>query len=250
MPRLVKISTGGVSMNIFTRNNFEKIGTFFRKNGFYIALFVCIVGLGVAAVFTFTQAPEEEQLAELPSTQPVQNVQVPNLSDEIAARPTVSPEPVPDEESAQTPEESPDVTKPKAQSTITLKNPLSGEIIRDFSIDKLVFNKTLNQWATHNGIDIKGNAGDEVFCALSGTISKLYTDPVSGSVIVIKHESGDSSLYAGVTCDAALEEGLRVNTGTKLGTLKTSPFEEFVGDHLHFEYMKGEDYLDPQKYMK
>lgn len=233
-------------MNIFTRNNFDKIGAFFKKNGFYIALFICIVGLGVAAVLTLTGSPQQENIAEQPSIQPAQNLLVPSLEDEIASNPSSGPSDSPE----LSPEASPSAT-PKPQQSLVLTNPVAnGEIIREFSIDKLVYNKTLNQWSTHNGVDIRAEAGSDVLCALSGSISKLYSDSLSGNVVVVTHENGDISLYAGVEYDKRLEEGLRVSTGEKLGILQIPQFEEFVGSHLHFEYMRGNEYLNPQKYIK
>ena len=68
--------------------------------------------------------------------------------------------------------------------------PVSGEIIKDFAKDTLVYSNTLEEWTTHTGIDIKADKTTVVLSAEEGVIESIKNDPRYGISIVIKHENG------------------------------------------------------------
>ena len=230
--------------------NKAKSAEFFKRNGFYIALFICIAAAGLTAVLSLTGSPpEQQQYAVTSDGQQVENPGDKTLEEEQLSRltsPTPSPSVTPSPSASASPSASPTATKnPGNKPGFTLAAPLQGKIIREFMIDKLTYNKTLKQWATHNGVDIQGSEGDPIKAALSGTVEAAYTDQLYGGVVIITHDNNRKTVYAGVAISDKIKEGTKVNSGQTLGTLKTPNFEAYLGAHLHFELMEGTNNLDP-----
>lgn len=55
----------------------------------------------------------------------------------------------------------------------TFKKPVTGEIIKEFAKDKLVYSNTLGEWVTHTGIDIKANKTTVVKASAEGVIKSI-----------------------------------------------------------------------------
>lgn len=55
--------------------------------------------------------------------------------------------------------------------------PVSGEIIKDFASDSLVYSKTLDEWTTHYGIDIRADKMTVVAASETGTVESIKNDP-------------------------------------------------------------------------
>lgn len=45
---------------------------------------------------------------------------------------------------------------------MTFSKPLNGQIQKPYSIDKVIYSKTLELWKTHDGIDISSQIGENV----------------------------------------------------------------------------------------
>ena len=58
----------------------------------------------------------------------------------------------------------------------TFKKPVTGEIIKEFAKDKLVYSNTLGEWVTHTGIDIKANKTTVVKASAEGVIKSIKND--------------------------------------------------------------------------
>ena len=55
--------------------------------------------------------------------------------------------------------------------------PVSGEIIKDYASDSLVYSKTLDEWTTHFGIDIKSEKMSVVVASEAGIVESIKNDP-------------------------------------------------------------------------
>jgi len=229
-------------MNIYDNNekvpkhNKGKVKDFFRKQGFYVALFVCIALIGLTALLAINWENQEKDAS--PTDQSVQNIESEDLAN------ATSPSPSPSPSSSVTDNSESTSTTP----SFTLTIPVNGEIINQMSTEKLVFNETLNQWSTHNGIDIKGDEGAEVLAAMNGTVESVSQDDLYGYVIKIKHDSDIETVYIGAKPMDGIEEGSKVNAGQQIGTLTNPIFEKHLNTHLHFEVILNGEYLNPEEY--
>ena len=71
-------------------------------------------------------------------------------------------------------------TAEEDEKAITFTAPCEGDIIKIFSIDKPLKSKTMGDFRTHNGIDIKSDLGSSVYASADGVVDKIYDDNLLG----------------------------------------------------------------------
>lgn len=124
--------------------------------------------------------------------------------------------------------------------------PLSGDIFKDFAINSLVYSNTLNEWCTHEGIDIAGKEGDVIVSVEDGIVERIFEDEKYGETIVVSHENGYKTFYSFVSPQSLSEEKQKVRKGEAIGRLTLSTkFEANDATHLHFEILKDGEILSP-----
>lgn len=130
-------------------------------------------------------------------------------------------------------------------------SPVSGEIIKDYAEDTLVYSKTLDEWGTHFGIDIKASKTTIVKASEKGVIEKINTDPRYGNSITINHGNGFKTVYSSLLVSDFFEVGEEVEKGDSIGTVGDSASFEIADDaHLHFEMYKDGVNVNPTLYLK
>lgn len=128
--------------------------------------------------------------------------------------------------------------------------PAEGEIIKPYSMEKLVFSNTLKEWTVHTGVDIKAGLGDEVKAAGDGTVESVVEDNLMGIIITIDHGKGLKTVYSGVSTDGMVTIGQEVKKGQVIsGVGKTAIMEIADGPHLHFEVLLDGEPVDPMVYI-
>ena len=124
--------------------------------------------------------------------------------------------------------------------------PVEGRILNAFSGDELVYNKTLGDWRTHNGVDYACTQGAAVAAPVAGKVVSAGAEGNWGTVVVLEDAAGRSWRLCGVA-DPAVKAGDTVAAGQKLGTVGTVGCECAEESHIHVEVKQGEAYLDPAK---
>jgi murein DD-endopeptidase MepM/ murein hydrolase activator NlpD len=131
-----------------------------------------------------------------------------------------------------------------------LEAPVKGKISYDYYSDKLSYSKTLNEWRTHEGIDIKEEPGTSVKAARDGVVKEVKNDPRYGYTIVIDHENGYRTVYAALVKSCTIVPNQKIKSGEILGMIgNTAPFEALEPAHLHFEVLKDGKNQDPKMYL-
>ena len=129
--------------------------------------------------------------------------------------------------------------------------PVSGEIIKDFAQDSLIYSKTLEEWTTHTGIDIKAEKTSVVMAAEDGMIESIKNDPRYGLTITISHKDGFKTIYSNLLSTEFVKEKEVVEKGQTIGTVgDTASFEVADESHLHFEIYKDGESVNPTIYLK
>ena len=132
---------------------------------------------------------------------------------------------------------------------IKFSAPVKGKILRDFARDSLVYSDTLQEWVTHNGVDIKADKTAVVTAAAKGKVYAIKNDPRYGLTVIINHDDGYQTIYANLLTAEYIVEGEKVEAGQTIGTVgKTATFEFSDEYHLHFELLKDNNYLNPATY--
>lgn len=129
--------------------------------------------------------------------------------------------------------------------------PVEGKISKKFAQDNLVYSTTLDEWITHNGIDIEAEKTEVVKAAEDGVIKSIKNDPRYGLTVVIEHANGFTSVYSNLLTAEFIEEGENIKKGQSIATVgNTAIFEIADESHLHFEILKDNKYVDPELYIK
>ena len=81
-----------------------------------------------------------------------------------------------------------------------------------FSGDELVFNDTMKDWRTHNGMDLAGAAGDAVTAPTGAVVARAYEDPQWGGVVELN--AGKLTVRVCGLADIAVKEGDTVAVAT------------------------------------
>lgn len=142
------------------------------------------------------------------------------------------------------------VTPPPSMVTEEYVMPISEYTMgQDFS-DKLVYNPSIKQWRTHNGVDFLAEQGTEVHAVFGGTVKSVQNTTLEGTVIIIEQSDGITATYKSLGAEAAVAEGDTVKAGDKIGTVDVTMLtEKKVGAHLHLEMTKDGAYLSPLEYL-
>lgn len=167
----------------------------------------------------------------------------------VAAKPVSSSENVKKE----TKQESSVIDEPQVEEKKKLEfvAPVVGEIITDFADESLVYSKTLDEWTTHLGIDIKANKTSSVVSSEDGTVKSIKNDPRYGLTVIISHEDGYETLYANLQTADFIKEGDKVTKNQTIATVGESASFEISDDpHLHFEIFKDGENVNPTTLMK
>ena len=246
-------------------NGFQK---FISGKGFYLALAVCLAGAGAAAwvaVDKTIQSVEPAPMAEKPQLkqeQPYEPAKKQPAADTPSAQSDGDSSPSTQSQqlqiTAEAPEEDPSAheaqqpssqtcaepSEPQPSSGFSLELPVSGAAITPFSGDMLVKNETLGDWRTHNGIDIRAEAGEAVRAASDGTVTAVRNDPMWGNVVEVT--SGEYVMtYAGLSADILVKMDQSIRAGEQLGSVGEVPCELSMEPHLHFDVRSNGEYVDP-----
>lgn len=128
--------------------------------------------------------------------------------------------------------------------------PVQGEILNKFAKDNLIYSKTLCEWITHLGIDIKADKTSVVQASEDGIVKSIKTDPRYGLTVVISHSNGFETVYSNLLTAEFVIEGESITQGQTIGTIgNSSSFESVEDYHLHFEIIKDGEYVDPEIYI-
>ena len=222
--------------------------------GLYIALFLGLTALAVAGYWMLLPSPAEKTPADVtepPATTPIAaepvEPEVPEIKPEEPAEPVQSAVEikVPEKE----PEETAEPVTPVAPRLIV--SPLSGETVAAFSMEELAYSETLADWRTHDGIDIKADAGTQVLAASSGTVLSVADDDLMGTTVVISHDGGYETTYSNLQSVPTVAPEQYVSAGQVIGAVgETSLAEAGMTPHLHFSVTKDGAAIDPQEFLK
>lgn len=127
--------------------------------------------------------------------------------------------------------------------------PVVGEIIKKFSDSELQYSVTFNDMRLHKGIDIKADEGTSVKSAGDGKVIEVTNDPQLGYCVKIDHGNGMVAVYAGLSKSVAVKAEEAVKSGTNLGPLGSVNNECLDAPHLHLEFYKDGEAVDPLEYL-
>ncbi len=158
------------------------------------------------------------------------------------------------EENAEAAAQTPVVDSQNGSSTDAAESkyimPLDGKVQLKYSMDSLVYSKTLDQYMTHPGTDISAKLSTKVGAVADGTVTKVYNDDRYGMTVQITHKDGLISTYSNLAEQGLAEVGDEVTQGQTIGCVgDTALFESLDETHLHFAMYKDGKPVAPGEYI-
>lgn len=234
---------------------------FLSGKGFYIVLFLCAAVIGASAwmMAAGNKTMMEDVLqtnANSKDAPRVETIIIPaKPKDDGAAAPVLEEAaPAVTDAGLHTPPEAAEQGEslPVEAAAPVFVWPLTGAIERGHSGNRLSYDPTMQDWRSHNGIDILAERGASVQAAGSGTVESVDHSDLLGTVIVIRHDDGSKTVYANLEDKPAVSVGSHVEVGQAIGAVGRSALGEIAqASHLHFSMeIKGSavnplDYLTP-----
>ena len=127
----------------------------------------------------------------------------------------------------------------------------NAQVTNPYSMDKLIYSVTLDQYMTHCGVDIEAPEDAQVVAVADGTVTAVYEDDRYGTSIEITHPGDIVSVYSNLSTAEMVETGDVVSGGQIIGGVgSTGLFESLESAHLHFEMLKGGAYVNPGDFIK
>lgn len=251
------------------RKMLEKLGDFVVGRGFYIVLILCVATIGISGYYLVRTMTSRAGLVEpaggsasvvLPDQQDTglgeADALFPGLTGQEEQQTQQQPQSSAQEEpqgddpepaKQQTVADPPQEDKPVA---IVYTWPVKGEVLRGFSLEVLSPDPTLEDWRTHDGLDIAAPVGVEVLAMGAGTVTEVFEDGLMGTTVVVDHNNGLVSTYCNLAQETKVAVGDTVEPGTILGTVgETAIAESGMSPHLHLETSLDGAGIDPLEYL-
>ena len=256
------------------QNKKNKVKDFFRKEGFYLVLLVCLCVVATIAAFTIKKnsvAKEQNKTSnelslndvqdsnssEVDSNVNKQNAERVESNDKLAN----NEESLPNDNGEQVSQDNNldqeagvDVSA-GTDNNVVLSFPIDGEVAISREFGKMIRtysdeNKTED--TSRKGIDINAAVGTVVKAAAEGKVEEVSSNTTDGTFVVIAHANGLKTKYANLSEDVKVAVGDVVSAGTEIGTVgNTSGIftSKLCGDVLNVqvEDVNGKD-VDPSAY--
>ena len=212
----------------------QKFANFIKKNLYLILMIVCVIAIATMVAVTYAVKQKGgSEVVDVSIDAPPQEQETPVIN---------TPEPT-----------TPEPTTPTVtEEEVLFSLPLEGETVGVFANDTLVYNATLNQWATHEAYDVAAEVGTEVKCVYGGKVESITTSVLRGTEVVVLHENGMKTIYSLLGSDVSVSVGQTVKKGDLIGKIAESgTFEKHKGPHLHLEVWDKEgERIDPVQFFE
>ncbi|MDE6967430.1 MAG: M23 family metallopeptidase [Clostridia bacterium] len=196
----------------------SRLMAFMKKNIHYILMILCVIAIGVVVTVVAVLNTQNTDIDVVKPDNPSINV--------------------PD-----------DNTPPVVEKKFALVMPVVGGIKgREFSDTKLSYNKTLNRYDAHLGVDITGQDGSEVLAGFEGTVLSVTNDAYNGGVVTIDYGKGYIATIK-LLKDVTVKKGDKVKETTVIGKIGKFQFECKEEPHIHMELQQDKKMVDPMIYV-
>ena len=86
----------------------------------------------------------------------------------------------------------------------------------------------------------------DVVSSINGKVIDRLVDPIYGNMLVIEHSSGIKTIYSSLG-EFKVAKGENVTQGQIIATSGESLYLDGLGESLHFEVIKNDTYINPEK---
>lgn len=236
----------------------QKVKEFFRKEGFYVVLFLCLCLVATVITISYKVSNKANVQSEVTKNDDKASISL-NKDDQSKVTSEIpNAEKVDKDKSKVTAQEKiqeSDKTKTVTATTeVKFSKPLEGTLLRGYTYPKPVRIDEKNQ-RTIRGIDVEAKVGTNVKAAAEGMVESVGNNGVEdGMTVVIAHVNGIKTKYTNLDSEVSVKKGDKVTAATVIGkvglTAKIYNKDDF-GEHLNLQVLNNENQqIDPLKYFE
>jgi len=228
---------------------------FYKEKGFYISLLCGVVALVAFAaicmnlagnnteegdpVAEVTEAPVQ---TEVPATEEASTNEAQSEVKEI--EPTKAPTPKPTEKVIET------NTKP-VKNTLSFDQetgllwPVKGDVLMEYSADKVVYFKTLAQYRTNPALLISAKEGADVKASADGIVKEITTSEETGRTLTMEIGNNFTVTY-GQLKGITVAKGDTVSEGQVIGQVASpTKYYSLEGTNLYYQVKENKQTVNP-----
>ncbi|MCR4945016.1 MAG: M23 family metallopeptidase [Clostridium sp.] len=247
------------------KNYKQIVKDFFRKEGFYIVLFICLCIVAAVGTIVYNNSLDtnsqtdlevnedsKEQASLNKDSSEEENNRKEDNNKEIDKG--VSTE-IPNAERAEAKNNKTNESSKAVAATSEVKfvKPVEGALLRGYTYPKPV-KISENEQRTIAGIDVEAKLGTDVKAAAEGVVENVGKgSEQEGICILIKHANGMKTKYCNLDSKTMVKKGDKVTTDTVIG--KVGQSVKIFGDDYFKEYLNiqilnaNNEQVDPLKYL-
>lgn len=265
------------------QNKNSKVKDFFRKEGFYLVLFVCLCVVATVATFTVRKnsiakeqtKPNNEFTLNLDDNTSETEANFNNMqnadrveNNEFVAEETEetqeelsnveqTEETASNETTEVAENEQTEVEVSGSNTEIKLSLPIDGNLVIAREFGKMVrtySDDKRTEDISRKGIDVNATVGTMVKAAAEGKVEEVSKNTTDGNYVVIAHANGLKTIYTNLSEDIKVAAGDVVEAGSEIGAVGNSSgifVSKLCGDVLNIQVKdaNGKD-VDPSSYFK
>lgn len=219
-----------------------------EKDGFYLALFVCICLVAIGGVWFTKNNVDELTSNDLFVNKGKENSKAEEDEIHLIEKETEKENFIPTSTESK---ENLEKAKEKQENKSSKLSFLGNKVVREYSEKEPSYSKTLDLWEIHKGLDISADKGYEVKSLLNGKIVNVFKDDKHGISVRVESDNNVVIVYSNLDEKITVKKGQEVKEGQVLGTVgNTTSVESEDGAHVHIEAFKGEESVDPMTFIK
>ncbi|SHK38617.1 Peptidase family M23 [Anaerocolumna jejuensis DSM 15929] len=129
--------------------------------------------------------------------------------------------------------------------------PINGDVLLNYSPDRVIYFKTLEQFRCNPALVIQAKVGAEVANAATGIITSITKEDETGVTVKVNVGSGYSLVYGQLEDNLKVKVGDMVQKGELLGKVaKPTMYYSLEGGNLYFMVEKDKETIDPMSLLK
>jgi len=130
--------------------------------------------------------------------------------------------------------------------------PVNGPVSNGYSMEVPVFSYTMNDYRTHNGVDLLCAPGTSVVAPADGLVGQVWEDPMMGICLNLIHSGGAVVTFKGLAPETMnfIAPGTEVKKGQAVAASGQTALIE-CGDeaHVHMEMTINGETVNPADYI-
>lgn len=242
------------------KNFKEKLKDLMSRDGFYIALFLCLCVVVTVGTFSYKKFTAQNQMSNIQESNgeesdttdknnEVVNNQIPNAE---RVENTVTIDENKSENKEQKKEENNKTKVVSTSNTVNFVNPLNGAESRKYTYPKPV-QVGENVFRTIKGVNLQASVGTEVKAAADGVVDLVENSGVEeGIVVEIKHANGLKTKYGNLNENVSVKQGDKVTANQVIGTVGDTAkvfSSDVFGEFLNLQVINANgEQVNPENY--